>query len=144
MTWILEDGDGNSREIDDEDEAQDQKKSLEQLGKVVNLREVDDESETDTSEVSEDGETDVRNGFSESIQEDDDIDAEVIEMSGGDGGNENGQDDDEDLEIIGDGGRPYVYCDNCNRLSTCAYRCPDSECGADLAGKPFYRGGDDE
>lgn len=129
MTWILVDSDGNeSEEIDDEDEAEEQKRNMELFGKDVELREVGNESESELDDE----------------PQGDDLDAEIIEMSGGDGGNENGQDDDEDLEIIGDGGRPYVYCDNCGRLSTCAYRCPDDRCGADLAGKPFYRGGDDE
>lgn len=123
MTWVIVDSDGNESEsINSEQKAETQKRSMEQLGKDVELKEIDDE---------DDG-LDYGSG----------IDAEVIEVSGGDGGNENGPNDDDgaedELTIVGDGGRPYTFCRNCDRLSACTYRC--AGCGADLAGEPHYDG----
>lgn len=123
MTWVLVDDDGNERTFDSKTEAQDQQQSMKQLGKDVDILPVD---EATGAELQGDG---------------DDVDAEVIEVSDSYGGNRNSDSDDDDEDeptIVGDGGAPYVFCENCNRLSACTYRC--SGCGADLAGEPHYDG----
>lgn len=114
MTWILENEDGNTRTFDTRDEAIETKDELEDIGAVLELRE-----ETDD-------------------EPDDELEADVIDMSDSYGGNSNSDSDDDDLEIVGDGGRPYVLCKTCYSLSSQEHRC--AGCGADLAGEPIYDG----
>lgn len=124
MTWVVVDSDGNeSEEIDDEDEAEEQKRNMEMFGKDVELREVDDANESDDE------------------PQGDDVDAEVIEMSREDGGNSTDTDDgklpEPRPEIKGYRGG-VVYCRKCDAFSKQEHRC--NLCGTDLAGEPVHRG----
>lgn len=114
--WKLVSSDGNESEpFDSREAAEVERADLEALGATVKLQEV--------------GSND---------------DAEVIDMSGDDGGNSTDTDDDDsaDVEIIGDGG-VGVRCPACNRISTRIYRCDTEGCGHDLAGKNVDEWGDD-
>lgn len=117
--WILVSDDNESDPFDDRDEAVDEKETLEALGADIKLREVGDDGEP------EDEETD---------DESDDVDANVIEMSGYGGNTDTDDDGSNDVKLIEDGGTG-VLCPACNRISTRIYRCDRAGCGHDLAGE---------
>lgn len=121
MTWELINEDGNTRKIDDEDEAKETKAELEQLGATIELREVESESEP--------------------ADNNDGLDAEIIEMPvqtvGGASEGDDGKLPEPRPEIKGYRGC-VAYCRKCDAFSKKEHRC--DFCGTDLAGEPVYRG----
>lgn len=82
MTWILKDDNGTEREIDTRAEAESEKAKLEGIGATVDISKIEETS--DASKVELDG-------------------TDVVEMSGGDGGNSTDTDDDDSEEVDGEG-----------------------------------------
>lgn len=79
MTWILKDDNGTERELDTRAEAESEKAKLEGIGATVDISKIEETS--DASKVELDN-------------------AEVVEMSGGDGGNtEDTDSDSDDIEV---------------------------------------------